>query len=57
MKKYILGIFIIILTTNAFAQNIVTISGQVLDSLTAEPLIGASINVNYGQMNLTTDNK
>jgi hypothetical protein len=57
MKKYLLGIFIIILTTNSFAQNIVTISGQVLDSLTAEPLIGASINVNYGQMNLTTDNK
>ncbi len=49
--------FLLLLANVSFGQVNFTISGQVIDSLSREPLAGASINLNYGEQNLVSDKK
>jgi hypothetical protein len=58
MKKIftLLFVFALIFAANeTAAQGFFTVSGQVLDSLTNEPLVGANVNLNYGDNNAITD--
>ena len=58
MKKIFTLLFVFALIFAAketAAQGFFTVSGQVLDSLTNEPLAGANVNLNYGDNNAITD--
>lgn len=60
MKKIFTFLFVILVLfvkNEAASQGFFTISGQVSDSLTNEPLSGANVNLNYGDNNAITDKK
>lgn len=56
MNKYFLFLVLVLLNySKSIAQYSYIISGQVVDSLSNEPLSGANINVNYGDLNVVSD--
>jgi hypothetical protein len=60
MKKIVISIILLLLLTidkEAVSQGFYTISGLVTDSLTKEPLVGANVNLNFGDNNVVTDKK
>jgi hypothetical protein len=60
MKKIFTLLFVftvIFAKKDATAQGFFTVSGQVMDSLTNEPLVGANVNLNFGENNAVADKK
>ncbi|HLO43809.1 MAG TPA: TonB-dependent receptor [Leadbetterella sp.] len=57
INALVLSLFIISVAKLANGQGFYTITGQVTDSLTSEPLIGANVNLNFGDNNVVTDKK
>lgn len=55
MKKVFIISILFFLVSAASGQKSFKVSGVIKDSLTSEVLAGATINVNYGQLNIITD--
>ncbi|MBL0304034.1 MAG: TonB-dependent receptor plug domain-containing protein [Cytophagaceae bacterium] len=56
MKKIIQILFLLSIVNLAIAQKSIKVSGIIRDSISLEPLPGATINVNYGEQNIVADN-
>jgi CarboxypepD_reg-like domain/TonB-dependent Receptor Plug Domain len=56
MKKTLFLFLFLMGLKTVQAQNGHVISGEVIDSLSRTPLVGAIININYGELNIVTDN-